>query len=502
MSLLGAGAARAADPGTVTSGLVLDHVTIVDTHDGKLARDMAVVMDNGKITRIDQGGHVSTAGSAKLVEARGKFVVPGYNDMHAHPMGSVDPEGALTLMLANGITGVRQMSGSPELLERRKQGTLMPPGLMPELLSMPGEVLTYGNAATPTIAVAEVDKQKAEGTDFIKSVDVSIPTFFTALDEAKKLGLLYEGHLSQGVDAIKASQAGMRAVEHLGPPKDTLLINCSTDEAALRQAIARIPPREVPNVPPTVLVSITQIATAEPALIWARDPLAFARLQHEMDTFSEDKCRKVAQTYAANGTWQAPTLIRLKTISFGDDTQFRNDPNLRYMPRATRQLWEKVAERFSGAISPEAKITLKQSYEQDLRLVKMFDQAGVPMLAGSDFGGQWQIAGFDLHQEFDELAAAGLSPLTVLQMTTLNAARFYGREAAMGSVAQGRDANLVLLNANPVESVGNLHTIDAVVRNGTLLSRDDLEGLKMKTQQRMAAGAAASRANTEQTNAP
>ena len=501
-AVLAAGAAHAAAPTMATGGLVLDHVTVVDTATGALSPDMVVVIDGGKIGRIDHAGRIPVGGTARLIEARGKFVVPGFLDMHAHPLGSVDPQGSLTLMLANGITGVRQMSGSPELLARRRAGTLLPPGPMPEILAMPGEILTHTNAPTPAAAIAEVDRQKAEGTDFIKTVDLSRPASFAAADAAGRQGLLYEGHLSQGVDAAKASATGMRSIEHLGPPKDTVLVNCSTDEAALRQAIAHIPPRVVPNVPPTVLVRIGQIAIAEPALLWAKDPTAFPRLQHEIDTFSADKCRTLARMFAANHTWQVPTLVRLETIDFGDDPRFRNNPDLRYMPRATRQFWEDVAQRFSGAITPAAKATLRQSWELELKLVKLFDDNGVPMLAGSDFGGQWHVAGFDLHREFDLLAQAGLSPLKVLQMTTLNGAKFYGREASMGSVATGRNADLVLLAATPVESVAALHRIDAVIRGGVYLSRDDLAAMKTRTEQRMAAGAVAERARTEQTNAP
>jgi imidazolonepropionase-like amidohydrolase len=119
--------------------------------------------------------------------------------------------------------------------------------------------------------------------------------------------------------------------------------------------------------------------------------------------------------------------------------------------------------------------------------VKLFDRTGVEMLAGSDAGSsQWDIPGFSLHQEFDLLAEAGLSPLKVLQMTTLQGAKFLHREKTMGSVAQGKDANLVLLDANPIASVGNLHKIAAVVRGGTYYSRDALNDMKKRTEDRQA----------------
>jgi imidazolonepropionase-like amidohydrolase len=116
-----------------------------------------------------------------------------------------------------------------------------------------------------------------------------------------------------------------------------------------------------------------------------------------------------------------------------------------------------------------------------MKITQLFDEAGVQMLAGSDCGGSvWEVFGASLHEEFDLLAQAGLSPLKVLQMTTLNGARFYDRQATAGSVDEGKEANLVLLDANPVESVQNLHKVYAVVRGGKFYSTDALKALKQK----------------------
>jgi imidazolonepropionase-like amidohydrolase len=110
-----------------------------------------------------------------------------------------------------------------------------------------------------------------------------------------------------------------------------------------------------------------------------------------------------------------------------------------------------------------------------MKVAGVFDKAGVKMLAGSDTG---EVPGFSLHQEFDLLEQAGISPLHVLQMTTLNGAVFLDREASMGTVDVGKAANLVLLDANPIASVQNLHAIHAVIRNGNYYSNDRLEELR------------------------
>jgi imidazolonepropionase-like amidohydrolase len=484
--LLISGGAVAAAPASVTQGLVLDGVTIVDTHDGKLARGMTIVIDRGKITKIVRSGGIAVSGSAKAVDARGKFVVPGYLDMHAHPLLSRDPTGYLTLMLANGITGFRQMHGTPEALEQRRQGTLMPAGEMPELLAMPGTILTGANAGSPEAAVAEIREQKAMGADFIKVIDVSPVTFFAALAEAKRLGLPFVGHLPPSVNVTEAAKAGMRSIEHLGP-RDSILLGCSTDEAALRLAIAQTSSRPPPIAPGPGLAELIEKATASPMMF--TDPADFVRYQRDIDTFSDAKCRKLAAHFVADGTWQVPTLIRLRTMEFADEPQYRNDGNLRYVPPASRQLWEGLAQQFPTRVPPPAKETLKQLFALQLKLVKLFERSGVKMLAGSDTGGQWVIPGYGLHQEFDLLAQAGLSPLEVLQLTTLNGARFLGREKTMGSVKPGKNANLVLLDANPIASVQNLHRIAAVVRGGTYYSAEALNEMKKAVADRQAIAA-------------
>ncbi len=466
---------------TVTSGLVLTNVTVVDVHTGKLLPGMSVAMDGGKITKIVPARMLSASGSTQVVDMKGKYLVPGYWEMHAHPLDSPDRADNLTLMLANGITGVRQMSGSDALLKERRDGTLMPAADVPELLAMPGSVLLRGNSGTIPMAIAEVDKQKNEGADFIKTIDVTQPVFFAALEEATKQGLIYDGHISPGVDAVKASDAGMRVIEHLGPT-EMILISCSTDEAAVRQEVAaRAAAAKPPAAPPPA--SLVKAATANPYVARAiADPAAISRLQHLIDTFSEEKCRKVAAGFAAHQTWQVPTLIRLRTMEIGDDPAYRNNPNLQYVGPATRQLWTTVLQQFNTRLTPADRATLKQVSDMDLRIARIFKESNVPLLAGSDFGGMWLVAGFSLHQEFDLLAQAQFPPLKILQMTTLDGARLLGREDRAGSVEQGKDANLVILDANPLSSAANLHGIYGVVRGGKYYGKDALDGLKQQVK--------------------
>ena len=170
-------------------------------------------------------------------------------------------------------------------------------------------------------------------------------------------------------------------------------------------------------------------------------------------TYSEARCEDLCEAFFADGTWQTPTLIRIRTSHFGDDPHYRGDPNLKYVDKARQRLWHDVGQEFTDTVTPAARSALAEFYAMCLHVVNVMQRSGVKMLAGSDLGGGWLIPGFSLHQEFHELAAAGLSPLEILQMTTLNGAEFIGRQSSMGAVEAGKTADLVVLDGNPIEDV-------------------------------------------------
>jgi hypothetical protein len=341
--------------------------------------------------------------------------------------------------------------------------------------------LTHANAATPEDAVAEVGRQKAQGADFIKIIELTPDAFFAVADETKRLGIRFIGHLNPNVSPWDASSVGMRSIEHLGP-RDSILLGCSSDEPALRQLVAQHPPQAPPNMGP-IPASVILRALSNPTIFTS--PAEFVRYQRAVDTYSEAKCRDLAARFVVNGTWQVPTLIRLRTMELADDQAYRNDPNLRYVPQATKQMWQELEQTFQMKIAPDQRKTLGALFALQMKVVKPFKEAGAKMMTGSDQGGVWVIPGFGLHQEFDLLAKAGLPPLEVLQMTTLNGAEFLGRESSMGSVAEGKDANLVLLKANPIVSIQNLHGISGVVRGGSYYNAYALDALKRRTEERL-----------------
>lgn len=462
--------------------IILRNVTVVDTVTGRLSRARDIVVRGSRIEAI-RAARKSYPASARTVDGTGKFVVPGYNDMHVHSLTVAFPgrDDELRLLLANGITGFRQMSGTPALLKERREGKLTLFPHAPTALSMPGQVLMPLNAANPAMATAEVRAQKADGVDFIKLVEADPATFSAAAAEAKRQGLTIVGHLPDRIDVRTAAAAGFHSIEHMGPWA-TILTSCSTDEAGLRQAIAARPARQFGGsgngeaLPAAMLEKIITTAAAAPALTSMRtNPGFLPMLRRVIDTYDASKCAKVVADIKRSGAWMSPTLIRVKTSIFPDNPQFVQDPNLRYVAPAARALWLDLGKQFGAQATATDRATLRDFWKLQLEVLKLFDQGGVPMLAGSDTPGQWNVAGFSLHADFDLLAEAGVKPLKILQMTTLMPARFLGRTATMGTVAAGRNADLVLLDADPVANAANLHRIRGVFREGQYYSREALD---------------------------
>ena len=460
-------------------GLVLDHVNVVDVRSGSIARNRSVLIVGDKIARIGAAGSVGGRGD-RHIDGHGGFLVPGYNDMHAHNLNTASPETSLPLMLANGVTGFRQMAGAPPLLARRESGQPVVPVESPALLAMPGTLLAGPAFADPVAVKAEVDRQKTQGADFIKVVDLPAKAFVAAADEATAQGLPYSGHLPPTVDAREAIRHNMRSIEHLGPTI-SLLLSCSTDEAAARAILAMVPPGA--GVDFDMEPGKLQRMLANPALL--TPPPAFKLIHRVLATYDEARCRAFAKELAASQTWVVPTLSRLEAMNLGNDPALRNNPDLRFVPPALRTMWADVGQTFDSKLNAEQKATLAELFARQLQLARLFDAEGVKMITGTDFGGQWLVSGFSLHHEFDLLARAGLSPLRILQMSTIDPARYLHREAAMGTVAPGKAADLVLLGADPTKSVAAMHRITGVVRAGRFYDRTALDAIEARQADRL-----------------
>lgn len=472
---------------TASGKLLLTGVTVIDPRDGSQRTAASVLVDKGRVVSVGSGDLAPGDASVQRVAANGKFLVPGFNDMHAHPLNEVDPSGELALMLANGITGFRQMSASEALLSNRRESRL-PIGLdAPALLATPGALLTPLIASKADQARAAVREQRRAGADFVKVAFVSGPVLFAVLDEGRKVGMPVVGHVPAGVDIVEAAERGMRSIEHLGPANG-LLIACASDgDRILADVRART---EFPTIPAFRSHIVQKLAG------WALEKRVInpAAADHEagdvgpmkraIASFDEARCRRAMDRLKAAQSWQVPTLIRLKTIYMADDPAFARNPNLRYVSPDKVTSWREVTANFVKAYPAADRAVMQRGYAASLRLVKLLDQQGVRMLAGSDSGGSgWEVPGFALHQEFDELARAGLPPLRILQMTTSDAAEFLGHSATDGHIAPGTNADMVLLDRDPTKDAAALHGIVGVIRGGRYYDAARIVALKARVEQ-------------------
>src|SRR5712692_7789084 len=438
--------------------LVLLHATVIDATGAPARSDMTVVMTGSQISAPGETGHVRVPPEAQVVDATGKFVIPGLWDMHVH----WNLKEYLPLFIANGVTGVRLMWGSPRHHAWRQaieQGTLLGPRLIiaspivdgPQPI-WPGST-TVANAAEAREAVRTA---KQAGADFIKIYDrLPRDAFFAIADETTKQGLRFAGHVPQSVSVVEATEAGQHSIEHL----TGILLASSTREEELLQgyedAWAHLPEGE----------RFPSRARTRP----------LTRIM--LETFSPEKASAVFARFTRNHTWQSPTLTVLRSGAFLDDPNFRHDPRLKYLPAEVKAQWDPATDFRFKAATPEDFALAKLVYQKQVELVGMMRRAGVEFLAGTDVLNPYCFPGFSLHEELGLLVEAGLTPMEALQSATLNPARFLGKEQELGTVEEGKIADLVLLDANPLQDISNTQRIHAVVVNGRLLDRVALDAL-------------------------
>ncbi len=456
----------------VTQGTVIRNVNVVDTRTGRTTPARAVVIDQGKLRQVVPDAAVKTSGSARVVDGSNRFVVPGYLDMHTHtlPAAVFQKAPMWPMLLAHGVTGIREMAGAPPLIAAAKGiNSARAAGQLdaPEILQIPG--MPVAGAVTAASGVQGVMVTKAVGGQFVKMVAAGPEAQAALFQTAKAQGLDVAGHLSAGTSALDAARAGMKAIEHLGGVW-SIALDCADRQAAIRADVLAGKGAKMP-VPFTATypVSPFRYGTDDAPLV-----------QQIIDSQNAATCNAVTKTLAQSSTWQVPTMIRLHTMLRSDAPEFRNDRNLRYVDPTTRGLWNRLSSEFAALQPASAPATFRSYYPIFVNTLALLRQQGAATktLTGSDIGGIWVIPGVSLHQEFREFAKAGFTPLEILQATTLNGARFLNREDTMGTVEAGKNADLVLLDADPVLDVANLSKIAGVVNAGKYFSKADLDAMK------------------------
>jgi len=446
--------------------LALTHVTVVDP--GAAAgvgpkTDQTVLIAEGRIVAVGPSGEVQAPKGARVIDERGRFLIPGLWDMHVHIAGvSADPAWSkkviLPELIAYGITGVRDMGGDLEALLAWKREVEAGRLLGPHIVAA-GPMLVPGgkkNAEQYPVANAEEGRQavrelKQRGADFIKIIGMpSREAFFAVADEAKKQGLWFVGHVPAVVTATEASDAGMHSIEHI--VYSGLAFDCSSREEELREAAMEArAKRDAKASAQTFLDAIDSYSAEKAAALWAR--------------------------FKKNGTWVVPTLESISVQAGSPLTaeEQAQDPGLDFVPEALRKEWD---PRVAGNQAAEAgRKWWARQFANDEKLTREMHRAGVATLAGSDSLDRFVFPGSSLHKELQLLQKNGYTPREALASATSDAARFLGREKEFGSVAAGAQADLVVLEANPLDDIANTSRIRAVIRGGVFLDRASLDRL-------------------------
>jgi hypothetical protein len=278
--------------------------------------------------------------------------------------------------------------------------------------------------------------------------------YFAIADEAKKEGIAFEGHVPISVSAEEASNAGQKSFEHLL----SILPSCSTHKEELLKGQQ---------------ADLAEGIAAHKLPIWG--PHVRQSRQMMLDTYSPEKATALSALLKRNGTWQCPTFTVLHMLAFIDNPAFLKDPRLKYLPAQEKADWDpaKTEEKYPY---------LKQEFQKDLEVVGTMQRVGVGILAGTDEGNPFCYPGFSLHDELGFLVQAGLTPMQALQAATLNPARFLEKEKDFGTIEEGKIADLILLDANPLEHIGNTKKIAAVVYGGNLFDRTALDQILSDVQ--------------------
>ena len=449
-------------PTAQSQPLVFTHVTVIDVtaRDSKraLKLNQTVIITGEHITALGKTGRFQIPEGAQVVDATGKFLMPGLWDMHVHLDNDRYVGAALNLLLANGVTGVRHMGGNLKsvIAMRQQLASGLPLGSRMVVAGPFVDGPRGPNDRNPRAvrnaeqARSTVRLLKAAGVDFVKLYSYLSPeSFFAAIDEAKKQGLAAVGHVPWGVKASDAAKAGFKSIEHV----EGVAIESSDVEDALRKEIAA-------RLHEGKRISVPEIEVEQGP--------------RYRDSYNPQRQKRLNAVFVKYHTYHCPTLVVSDFSNLGAYAAngFEEIPYQRYVPKARHA---DVKRHLSYNWSADEESDPKVYTANKRALIIAMHRAGVRFLSGTDTPGFSQVPGFSLHDELVLLSQAGLSPLEVLQSATINPARLLDREKHMGTVERGKVADVILLDANPLEDIRNTRRINAVVTNGRYLPKAALQ---------------------------
>lgn len=434
LSLLAAPPAVAQSAGTYA---ITDVTVVPMDREGHLP-GQTVIVQGGRIAAMGPAANTVVPDGATRIEGRGRFLMPGLAEMHAHVPPQADQtqwtEDVLFLYAANGITFARSMLGAPHhlpLRARAERGELVSPRIYTS-----GPSLNGNSVATPEDGRRMVAEQRAAGYDFLKiHPGLDRARYDAIADAARTAGIRFAGHVPVEVGLARALEAGQATVDHFDDFVPALL----PDGAA-------------------------------PA-----GPGGFFGVYH-VGAVDEARIPALVERVRAAGVWNVPTesLIHQVLLASPTTDELLARPEMAYIPPQMRAQWAQARNGMQAQPAYDA-AAAQRFVALRARLIKALHDAGAGLLLGSDAPQIFQVPGFSVHHELRVLVAAGLTPYQALSTGTRNVARFIGEEDRFGTVAAGRRADLILLEADPLADVANVQRRAGVMVNGRWLPEAEIQ---------------------------
>ncbi len=421
--------------GPPEGSVAFENVTVLPMDEERVLENRTVVVADGRIARVGASGEGGAPAAATVINGEGRFLMPGFGEMHGHlPRGgteSAEVDRILFLFLANGVTTVRGMLGDPFHLDLRREveeGSRLGPTLYAAGPGFRGsEELTQGAARE------RVRQQRAMGFDLLKILEgLSVEVYGAIADEAQQVGIPFGGHVPNDVGLVRALRAGQGTIDHL----DNYLQALEADDSPIKNASAEVRSRD---------------------------------LGLHAD---EDKMPQLVQATLEAGAAVVPTMALWETFNSGQPVEaFAALPELKYLPQTTVDGWIESQARRRDRLNPEAG---RRVIEVRRKLLAALQEAGVLIAFGTDAPQIFNVPGFSIHREMAIMAEAGLTPYEILASGTRNIAdHFESRE--FGQVVPGRRADLILLEANPLEDIANMARRAGVMVRGRWLPETEIQ---------------------------
>ena len=410
-------------------------VNVVPMDSERVLEGHTVVVQDGRISSVTADDAQVPEG-ARRIDGEGRWLMPGLAEMHGHVPGPDDPdyaEDVLFLYVSNGVTTVRNMAGHAShlaLRDRVEAGELVGPTLFAA-----SPWLTPETAGTPEAARQAVRDYQAAGFDLLKLGTIDAESYAAMAAAAHEIGMPFGGHIPAEVGLVAALDARQTSIDHYDRYVE-FLVPDDVDTQGL-----------------------------EPGFFgsgWV----------HLAD---RERIPEAIERTLAAGTWNVPTLSLVEHLA--SDTpagEMIAWPEMRYMPQRVREGWVEAKHRFQARddFQPDAARALVELRQE---LTRALHAAGAPIALGSDAPQFFNVPGFSIHHEMEMMVAAGLTPYEVLATGTREPARYFGTPDAFGTVEPGRRADLILLEANPLDDVANVQRRIGVMVRGQWLPEADIQ---------------------------